>query len=63
MAYDKKTGRTLKGDEIRKNFLDTRMPNSPKCNCGDWASFGGRCNRCGEWVLARRLKNEKPHEG
>lgn len=48
MAYDKKTGKTLKGDEMRKAFLDSRMPDSPRCSCGDWASFGGRCSKCNE---------------
>lgn len=48
MPYDKKTGRTLTGEQAEREFRESRMPDSPKCKCGEWASFGGRCNRCNE---------------
>lgn len=46
MPYDKKSGRTLTNAEARKEFLATRKPYSPKCPCGEWATFGGKCPKC-----------------
>lgn len=44
--YDKETGKTLTGEEARREFLRTRGPYSPKCKCGAWAVYSGLCSRC-----------------